>query len=884
MNVFHKVTRETLKKNKVRTLVTIIGIILSAAMITAIVTLIGSFQNYMLETAVYESGDWHGSLLDISEEKLRELEQDERVRQLLLLRGLGYAREEQSKNEGKPYLYVCEADSLFLENMPVHLVQGRLPENSSELILPRHLRNNGGVYYDLGDTLELDLGDRMSEGFRLNQRTPFLTEEESGEAEELQIRESRSYTIVGFYERPDFEYYTAPGYTAISLLDGQLSEHDILDAYLKMKDPRQTVQILNENHDLQTDYNNGVMTYSGASRYDSFYAVLYSLAAILIGLIMFGSISLIYNAFSISISDRTKQFGLLSSVGATGKQIRKSVLYEALSVSAVGIPLGIAGGLLGIKITLDLIGDSFSAVSAFSGAAIPMRMHASLPAVLAAAVITLATVLISAWIPSKRASRVTAMEAIRQSGDVKAKPGKTKPARGIYRLFGLEGLLANRYFKRDKKKYRTTVFSLFMSIVLFISASSFCYYMQESIGGVYEQASFDLIYSLEELEDGSARRQEIWELLSGMEEVEKAGYLVPFYYETDLGTEPLSSAYCEQFKDMDGNVSTPMVHIMVVDDASYENYLKEQKLDPEVYLNPEKPVGIGKAEFSRFDSEKQKFVNFDVLKPGTDSLELNLMRMTKNQDEYEQLTAEEQERVIREFDSHYYEAQPVTIGMFAEDDLTIGADRNAGNGAIDIIYPESLAAAVVGEEALDSRGGEIYFKTDNYKAVYEKMVKTLEEHQLPLDALYNMAEGEESDRAMLNILTVFCYGFIVLISLIAVANVFNTISTNINLRRRELAMLRSVGMTRGGFRKLMNLECIIYGSKSLVLGLPVSIGVTYLIYRSVNAGWDTSFRILWQPVAVAVCSVFLVVFVTMMYSMNKIEKENTIDALKNENL
>ena len=123
-----------------------------------------------------------------------------------------------------------------------------------------------------------------------------------------------------------------------------------------------------------------------------------------------------------------------------------------------------------------------------------------------------------------------------------------------------------------------------------------------------------------------------------------------------------------------------------------------------------------------------------------------------------------------------------------------------------------------------------------------------------------------------------------LISLIAAANVFNTITTNINLRRREFAMLKSVGMTAKGMNKMMNFECIMYGTKALIYGLPVSAGVTFLIYRAINEGIDTDFFIPWRAVIIAVLSVFIVVFSTMMYSMSKIKKDNPIDALKNENI
>ncbi|MDR1067806.1 MAG: ABC transporter permease, partial [Clostridiales Family XIII bacterium] len=148
--------------------------------------------------------------------------------------------------------------------------------------------------------------------------------------------------------------------------------------------------------------------------------------------------------------------------------------------------------------------------------------------------------------------------------------------------------------------------------------------------------------------------------------------------------------------------------------------------------------------------------------------------------------------------------------------------------------------------------------------------------------LTNMAEELEQNRSIILVVNVFTYGFVVLISLIAIANVFNTVSTGINLRRREFAMLRSVGMTDRGFNRMMNCECVFYGLKSLLFALPVAVGVTYLIYRAMMNGVDIAFSLPWASIGISVLSVFLVVFVTMLYAVGKVKKANVIDALRDE--
>ena len=346
MNIFNKVTLKSLAMNRTRTMVTIIDIILSAAMITAVTTLISSLQDYMLDNAIYQNGDWHGVFYDIDSETAEKLKYDKKIESAAFADNIGYA-DIGSSNEYKPYLFIMGADDLFMERMPIHLVSGELPRTSEEIILPAHLASNGGVLHKIGDKIRLEIGNRYFGDNKLTQRDPYVhpediddgVDEEPIAGEKLFIKETRTYTVTGFYERPGFEDYSAPGYTAITRMD-PVCTSDSYAVYFRMNNPRETFDYVS-GFEFKGTTNNDVLLYSGASRYNNFYYVLYSLAAILIGLIMFGSVSLIYNAFAISVSERTRQFGLLASIGATKRQSRKMVLYEALFVSSIGIPPGI---------------------------------------------------------------------------------------------------------------------------------------------------------------------------------------------------------------------------------------------------------------------------------------------------------------------------------------------------------------------------------------------------------------------------------------------------------------------------------------------------------------------------------------------------------------
>lgn len=908
MNVFNKVTLESLKKNRTRTIVTIIGIMLSAAMICASTTLVSSMQNFVLRCAIHIDGDWYGAVYDAAYKNYEDIRDSDRVSSAAYAQVLGYAKID-SANERKPYLYVLGGDvaSGYFETMPVHLILGTLPKDSTEIILPEHLTSNGKVNYKLGDTVTLDVGDRTLDGRRLGQNTPVYTYDSETQVEimsgeRLENTEPRTYTVVGIYERPTFEDYSAPGYTALTAADTKSADQSLIHCYFKLHKPAGVYDFMKEmgyTQEYRYAYNTKVLLYSGTAPFDSFLTAFYSLAAIIIALIVFGSVSLIYNAFSISVSERTRQFGLLSSVGATKKQLRKMVLFEALAVSIVGIPLGILVGIGGIGITLLLIGDKFFSIVRVD---IPMRLCVSWQAVVIAAVIALVTVLISAWIPSKRATRVSAVEAIRQSMDIKVSGRPVRTSKLAYKLFGLPGVLAGKHYKRNRKKYRTTVVSLFMSIVLFVSAAAFTDYMMESAEGGLASDQFDLIYAAESDASAAMTPDALLELLFSDQNVTGGTYTKKQFLQGDISREYVTAMFADRFSSFgtESEDAAPKElgisgYLYFVADAEFNRLLEKYNLKEADYYDRDKPLGIALDRNIELDRRLEKYVTLDTLQgdgcviEGLYYVEIDGYyrkdsRIDENGNKVVLYQSRDNENDIIELPYEESFAKYTLRSEKTIEEAPFFVSRSTPV-AINMIYPYSMLESVVPEAALNQfRNTEYFLTSSNHTASFENLAPVLTENGLSSRQLFDYAANAETNRNVVTIIRVFAYGFIVLISLIAAANVFNTISTNISLRRREFAMLKSVGMTQKGFRRMMNYECLLYGSKALLLGLPVSCGITYLIYRAVTTAYETSFHLPWAAIGIAVLSVFLVVFATMMYSMSKVKKDNPIDALKNENL
>ena len=900
MNVFNKVTLQSLKRNKTRTIVTIIGIILSAAMICAVTTFASSFMNYAKENTIYTDGNWHGYQRDTDFQTYKDIWNTGKVEEAVYLQQLGYAYADGCENEFKPYIYVLGAGKDVEEVLPIHITSGKYPTSSTEILLPEHLYTNGGVKYNLGDTITLELGQRMLDGYPMSQDSPCYIYEQGNEVfngEVLDVKETRTYKVVGFYERLSWriETFEAPGYTALTLSDKETYTPYKYDVYFRMENPKDTFDFMKEMK-LTGDFNSDLLMYSGTFAVNAFTTMLYSLAAIVIGLIMFGSISLIYNAFSISVSERTKQFGLLSSIGATKKQLKRMVFFEALSVSAIGIPIGVIAGIGGIGVTLMLLGDKFKSM----GFGVDMKLSVSPAAIIIAVVVALITVLISAWIPSKRATKVSAVEAIRQNMDVKnTKPVKTSKL--TYKLFGLSGMLANKHYKRNKKKYRTTVLSLFMSIVLFVSASAFTDYLMETVGVGFGSVGFDLTMHASGNEFDKITPEELLNRMKAAKSVTGGAYSQERYVNAEISTKYLTNEGIEfldknQGQSEDKSSRDAHSYITFVDDATFRALLKENGLNEKKYMDPENPLAIAVDGATMFNLYTQKYETTNFFKDDEFSLVIQKEKDIPGYYCSGEITDETGKTVVRYTKDPESNVEGEEYILYTLEEGYLYTTLNIGDviyekpffvrdsSGMRFIYPISLAEQVF--EDFDAINNSYYYMltSDNHAESYTAVQSILNDNGFNAKNLQNIAEMEESERNIVTIIRVFSYGFIVLISLIAAANVFNTISTNISLRRREFAMLKSVGMAQKDFNKMMNFECLLYGSKALLLGLPVSCGVTYLIYLAIMSGYEASFHLPWTAIGIAVLSVFLVVFITMMYSMSKIRKDNPIDALKNENL
>lgn len=903
MNVFHRYTRQALRKNRSRTWVTIVGIILSVALFTAVTEGAYSGVNYLVKAAEYTVGRFHGCYQNITEQQATELSRDREITEKSAWQLVGWG-EVGADNAFKPYLRVMSMDPTLPDLLSIRLTQGRLPEKAGELLLPEHLWSNGSVRHALGDTMELELGHRTLNGAELAANDSYT------EGEALTDTTPHTYTVVGFYQRLDMtaEPFSCPGYTALTCQEQGYQT----DEFFRVAHPSRFYSYMegNDTKYPNTDWfsNSDLLNYYGATTFFSVNRLIYSFAVILLLLISFGSVSLIYNSFSISVAERTRQFGILKSIGATRKQIRDSVLYEALVLCAVGIPLGLLVGCLGIGITLYCLRDSFGFLMSDAAGAIQMRFVLNGWALLAAAGIGLVTAIISAWIPAKRAVRVSPVEAIRQTRDVKIQGREVRTSRLTEKLFGFSGMLAAKNFKRNRKRYRSTVVGLFLSVTLFISASSFCAYLTDAVDRLGGDSTLGVqLYYSEALPEGVTPEQRLGQLAAA-DGVESGFYTADSYAYLYFAKADMDPDY---WKDtvIEGEGESRSATMYFLRDEDFRQLLRDNGLSEEDYFRTDVPQAVAWDALDTWrstDGQYNKLYHYHLLNGSSlpiTGTETNYQPMDGWFTEGDRITRDGTEYVLyypEDYMDDYYiarseevapdesraQAVPVSEAVLTRS-YTVGAilkeapDFLRTGSSMYLLYPYSMYEAVTGQTPAAEA---FWFRSSDHAASYESMGQILMELGNSRSDLQDLAADGESQRAMVTVVNVFSYGFIILISLISMTNVFNTISTSIALRRREFAMLRSVGLTQRGFARMMDYECIIYGARALLWGLPASVLVTYAIYRSVAQSIATQFYIPWYSVAIAVGSVFVVVFATMLYATRKIRSENPIEALKQENL
>ena len=848
MSILNDLTIKNLKLNKKRTIVTIVGIILSTALMVGIGLLFSSFQDYMIRETISYNGKYEAEYGDVSLDKLNSI--DKKDFSYFYQKPIGFSKFD-SANEYKPYIYISSVDKEYFNEL--HLISGRFAENDSELVISNHLNTNGGASYKIGDIITLKYGERVIEGVNT------LANNEYYEEETLNIVGEKTYTIVGIVERSNFEDYSASGYSTFTLdmndKDGTVNVFVMFNNKKKIiKQSEDLAKKLGYNNAIS--YNSTLLALYGESTYGNIMKSMITMIVIMLSLVSIGCIVVIYNSFAISVMERKKEFGLLSSIGATKKQLSYTVFFEALIEGIIGIILGICGAYIGIGTVIliinNLIGDIL---------VLKLNLVTNIVFIIIPVIFMILVIFISALVPSRRAAKVSPIEAIRQNDDIKINKKKIKTGRLVNKLFGIEGEIALKNIKRNKKKYRVTIVSLFISIVLFISFSSYMNYTIDTASSVMGEVPYDYQISYFGDDNDIDALDKISVIIKSNDVKEYVSYsasnlsIICNYTYSDEYLDFYKSAYGDDGIKALTNLKYQYISIYILDDISYNKYKELIGLDKDsvILLNKFKGVSYG----------NNKRVNYDI--PVINNGDINIK--------------------ICNFDDNDEDVDTTKYCNKKIDNIFIT------NKSFDLIEEFSYMSdfkLIVNKKLYDniSDSGTHYTQyniiSDNTDNI-DKLTKELDKYD---NVNYtNVKESMKQANNMILVVKILMYGFIGLITLIGVTSVFNTISTSMALRKREFAVLRSIGLTRKGFNKILFFESLFFGLKSLIYAIPVSLGVTIIIhYALADMMSINSIVIPWKAIIISIVSVFVIVLLTMMYSTSKIKKHNIIEQIREENI
>lgn len=870
MNLYYSLTLRYLKQNKKRTIVTIIGIILSTALICGIGNMVESFIDYQIRETIADKGDYHAMFHNVKKDDLNIITNSAGLSKSFVADSLGYSK---LNNEKKNLVEVKEYDKNTFESYQVKLKEGKLPKNNNEIVLSESAIPL--INKKVGDNITLDIGKRISADGK-NLEDPIVWDHET-----IVKKKTKDFKIVGIMKKPKNDIGNDV-VSSITYLDiNSKSKNDILKVGILANNPKEIYEISesiaknlvlkeeevesnsldeknNDNsvHYKNLSFNEPLLRLKGASAYANIDKTVSIAIFIVIALVVICTIATVYNSFSISISERRKQFGILNSIGATKNQVMKLVFIEAIIVSLIGIPVGLIIGTFAIDLVLKLIQALFNNSQIGN---MNLRLVYNSYVIVVSAVIVLFTIFVSAVFPAIKSAKTSPLECIKNSSNLKL--GKVKNSKLIKLLFKTEGVIAYKNLRRNKKKFRITLFSLIISVVIFISFSGFLTLFEKA----NEINTGKMTHDIRLWKSGIKEKNNIIEDLNKINGIKKTIVAMTYGVGINVNENNINKKYK---KIIDNFYTKKSKNNEVVYDFDMEKNngfqfiadkdiktikLKDGSFDKETAI---KENGIILRDKSYYrEAGKAYYVSLTNYKVG-DTIDVYTMHRDEND-----------KKII----------EPIKLKVLATtEDLPIGMKDYNYMGIDFITYNE--VGTKLGYEINDSN---IYIYSDKKENTRKAVNDIGKKYSYNV---YDEVEESLKTEQSIKIIKTFVYGFIFIISLVSIINIVNTISTNINLRKREFAIIKSIGTTPSGFNRIIYFESLLYGVLALVYGVPIAIAIDIIMNKTIGDVVEFGMILPWKAVLVCVLGTFAVTFIASYIPMKKLNKESIIENIRQESI
>ena len=1008
MNATTNFTVKSLRANKVRTLVTIAGVALAAALLTAVLTTFVSLNDFLYRNEAALAGTWMACVeaddSSVLDERITGAQADPQVSGTAIMRDIGFAEltADQQDTQGT-YLAIRSIEGDVGDICGIEPSEGRLPENEHEIMLFATWNDYGGV--NLGDEVTFNVGQRVArlapgeegsmsagtmtaswgvqgeaheseitDGAPLNSSMGVLEADIDGGIfnEEVTNTEERTYTVVGFYDRPGYALSTAAGMVGVTA--GAAAPDAFTDVFLTLNDVTNTQQVEEAAEALFPDehvvLHTAMLRYMGVSSDSSIWTTFYGLVMVLAAVIVVACVSLIFNAFNISVAERIKQFGLLSSVGASRRQLRRAVVLEGAIVAVIGIPCGLLIGLAGCAVTFAALGPALAQLA--GSVEVPFRVAVNGWVLLVASVLTFVTVLVSVWIPAKRASRTNIIDSLRAASGSRVSrrgaaraakctaPSSLWKARGAAgRVLGVGGMLARISRKRGTGKGRAASVSLALAIVLLMTAGSLSVFLGtltdvvtgggELAGEVGVMAQLDVETpqgegtadgDVQAGDDGTAdsagaaaddatqpaapttpeavaagnnelfaRQAEVlagaFHDLSQIDNAQPVGWKMGTGLYAMLPEAMAGEALANEENGMGGKMADGRVgtvgSVAYLDDAAFDDYAKSLGLDPADFRDPAHLRTIALAQSYGNNGSVYQLLNV-LREPGTlealtaatyhgepaAGIGVGATSGEGNSEAFAfQPYLEGDDDGVEWFPLEEAEVQTVSVEVvaLAEEAPAIASARGEG---LQLIVPESVAAyQSFGNDApifygyFDSADGDHGALAEELATAGSAYFHDKSPYELAFYSFNDYIEQRDSNQMIATVVNVFCLLFAVILALIAMANVFNTVTNSLILRRREFAVMKSVGLSNRQFRAMVAEECVAWCVRGLVPGVLLSLFVSFLLWQVISGSMTgLPFTLPWSYVALAAAMTVVAVGASVAYGMHRCRADNVVEALR----
>lgn len=901
MNYINRVIMKNSKRFKRRSIITILGIAIATALIYSVFSLGLIYWNYTYDLRVKTSGDWNIELKNTNADYAQGLEENYSDVDSFYVVNRGwtdYSSEDILNSFDNKYMNMMAFSEEAMKKLPVNLTQGRLPQSENEIILPDTVHMNSN--YNVGDNVALNVGSIQTElinknyehflkqevqdhsqfgisqgqnynyvlnmSQRKNQRGYYDDENYYYHFMGIENINSKQYTVTGFYEPDDFLYkYFDAYYLAISALDeSAVSGEDSVNAYIKFDNPysinsEESLQIMQDSNAIVSK-NDEVLASFGLSDADKSFAIQIILELIMTLIILHCAFLLIFNTFSISSTERNVQYGVLSSIGATGRQIFNSIISESLFFALIGIPLGFLMGKGIITLGINFIRGTNSVKSAeniISGFLNPAYI------ILVPLIIVLIIVFMSAYIPALRASKTKPISAVKFLPTHKLAIKQLKTNVLVEKIFKFEGVLALKDLNRNQKKYHRTVISLAISIILLIGSSATSIFLTEYSNKSFGNIDASLVCRVSVTDKDDILSNSVFNDMSEELDLDKfanCGRIDCKSFVSDTSFSADGKKYYQQGND---------TSILVVNDEVFRRLVESFGVDSDEYFGEGlKAVALDHLKY--YDDEKDKYVSYDLFNDSPNKY-VNIHSYNLDHDTMSVRIA---------IGAHSDKVSQIN-DIFSSN----GGDRNfseySGDNLLLLIPEEQYNYATENGIYFDKNqiSSQFMFYSDNTEADKEKIKDYMLENNIEYSLRDIAAERAQND-SIIYIIKAFSYCFVFIILVVTIANVFNTILTGLPTRKREFAMFTSVGMDKKSFMKLIWYESFFYGIKAMIYGIPLSFIETVLIYLLFSTQTNIVFAFPFYSLIFGILIILAIGFITFIYTRHITKNINLLEYLR----